>query len=496
MPHVLAADYTPLSAVDIFVKDLGLVLDTARASKFPLPLASTAHQMFMQASSGRIRARGRCGGDQDLPWHHAAAEEDMSMARLLLGASPTISPAPPISPTRWCAAACARVQTIGVPDGALDAEVDAVVVALKSRTIAAAEAVAQSLAALRWLQRAGRRAVLFQVLLDLRLAPPKGNIGPVTDALLRCAAARAGLHDRLPGVPDQRAHRLQGPPVRRRRAAVSDSGMRHHPLTPMTDANLVRVLQAQTRARSAWSRYDGGGAGRGGDPRALRRAARRRRRHRDRRCDHRRRPACASARRCADTAAGHRRLGRRDRPAAELRARGCLGAATPTRSRCRAVGGRAAVLSGSCSLATNAQVRALDPGAGPAGAAHRSAGAGRRRRRGRARRCAWATPQLARDGPVLVYATADARRGARRCRRELGVAARRRAGRARARAHRDRARRARRAPPGGGRRRDLGRGGAGAGRARSSRSARRSIRACRGPPRARRRRAANGCIWR
>ena len=51
MAHVLAADYTPLSAVDIFVKDLGLVLDTARATKFPLPLASTAHQMFMQASS-------------------------------------------------------------------------------------------------------------------------------------------------------------------------------------------------------------------------------------------------------------------------------------------------------------------------------------------------------------------------------------------------------------------------------------------------------------
>ena len=51
MPHVLAGDYTPLSAVDIFVKDLGIVLDTARASKFPLPLASTAHQMFMQASA-------------------------------------------------------------------------------------------------------------------------------------------------------------------------------------------------------------------------------------------------------------------------------------------------------------------------------------------------------------------------------------------------------------------------------------------------------------
>jgi 3-hydroxyisobutyrate dehydrogenase len=51
MAHVLAGDYTPLSAVDIFVKDLGIVLDTARGSKFPLPLASTAHQMFMQASS-------------------------------------------------------------------------------------------------------------------------------------------------------------------------------------------------------------------------------------------------------------------------------------------------------------------------------------------------------------------------------------------------------------------------------------------------------------
>ena len=51
MAHVLAADYTPLSAVDIFVKDLGLVLDMARASKFPLPLSSCAHQMFMQAST-------------------------------------------------------------------------------------------------------------------------------------------------------------------------------------------------------------------------------------------------------------------------------------------------------------------------------------------------------------------------------------------------------------------------------------------------------------
>ncbi|MGF6770165.1 putative dehydrogenase [Paraburkholderia sp. GAS199] len=51
VPHILNGDYTPLSAVDIFVKDLGLVLDTARQSKFPLPLSAAAHQMFMMAST-------------------------------------------------------------------------------------------------------------------------------------------------------------------------------------------------------------------------------------------------------------------------------------------------------------------------------------------------------------------------------------------------------------------------------------------------------------
>lgn len=56
MAHVLAGDYTPLSAVDIFVKDLGLVLDAARPEKFPLPLAATAHQMFLQASASGLGA--------------------------------------------------------------------------------------------------------------------------------------------------------------------------------------------------------------------------------------------------------------------------------------------------------------------------------------------------------------------------------------------------------------------------------------------------------
>ncbi len=59
MPHVLEADYSPRSAVDIFVKDLGLVLDTAETSKFPLPLTATARQMYMQASSAGY------GGEDD-----------------------------------------------------------------------------------------------------------------------------------------------------------------------------------------------------------------------------------------------------------------------------------------------------------------------------------------------------------------------------------------------------------------------------------------------
>ena len=51
VPHILAGDYTPLSSVNIFVKDLGIVLDYAKKSVFPLPLSATAHQMFMQASA-------------------------------------------------------------------------------------------------------------------------------------------------------------------------------------------------------------------------------------------------------------------------------------------------------------------------------------------------------------------------------------------------------------------------------------------------------------
>lgn len=51
VPHILAGDDTPLSSVNIFVKDLGIVLDQARALTFPLPMASAAHQLFLAAAA-------------------------------------------------------------------------------------------------------------------------------------------------------------------------------------------------------------------------------------------------------------------------------------------------------------------------------------------------------------------------------------------------------------------------------------------------------------
>jgi uncharacterized protein YgbK (DUF1537 family) len=137
------------------------------------------------------------------------------------------------------------VQTIGVPQGPLDGEADAVVVALKSRTIAPTDAVTQSLQALRWLQSQGAAQVYFKYCSTFD-STPQGNIGPVTEALMDALGADFSVT--TPAFPDNqrtvfKGHLFVGDVL------LSDSGMRHHPLTPMTDANLVRVLQAQCRRR-------------------------------------------------------------------------------------------------------------------------------------------------------------------------------------------------------------------------------------------------------
>ncbi len=137
------------------------------------------------------------------------------------------------------------VQTIGVPDGPLAAEVDAVVVALKSRTIAPADAVAQSLQALRWLQAQGVRQIYFKYCSTFD-STPQGNIGPVTDALMDALGTDFTIA--TPAFPDNQRTVFKGY-LFVGDVLLSESGMKDHPLTPMTDANLVRVLQPQTRRR-------------------------------------------------------------------------------------------------------------------------------------------------------------------------------------------------------------------------------------------------------
>jgi len=136
------------------------------------------------------------------------------------------------------------VQTIGVPrddDAATDDDVDAVVVALKSRTIEPRLAVEQSLAACRWLRRAGATQIYFKVCSTFD-STPRGNIGPVLEALMDELGCEFTIA--TPAFPDNARTVFKGH-LFVVDVLLSESGMRDHPLTPMTDANLVRVLQAQ-----------------------------------------------------------------------------------------------------------------------------------------------------------------------------------------------------------------------------------------------------------
>ena len=134
------------------------------------------------------------------------------------------------------------VQLIGVPTAAPPEEVDAIVVALKSRTIPASQAVEQSLAALAWLRQAGARQVLFKYCSTFD-STDQGNIGPVADALMQALDTDFTVF--CPAFPENgrtiyRGYLFVGDVL------LSESGMRDHPLTPMRDANLVRVLGRQT----------------------------------------------------------------------------------------------------------------------------------------------------------------------------------------------------------------------------------------------------------
>ena len=149
------------------------------------------------------------------------------------------------------------VQAIGVPTGPLADDVDAVVVALKSRTVPAGDAVAQSLQALRWLRDAGAQQIYFKYCSTFD-STAEGNIGPVTEALMD--ALDTDFTIATPAFPDNKrtvfkGHLFVGDVL------LHESGMQNHPLTPMRDANLVRVLQAQVRRKVGLIDYRAVGAG-------------------------------------------------------------------------------------------------------------------------------------------------------------------------------------------------------------------------------------------
>ncbi len=146
------------------------------------------------------------------------------------------------------------VQTIGVPESSDAVVADAIVVALKSRTAPATDAVAESLNAYQWLKAQGVSQIYFKYCSTFD-STPMGNIGPVTDALLDTIHGEGeGFTIVCPAFPENQrtifnGHLFVGEQL------LSDSGMRDHPLTPMTDANLVRVMQAQTKRRVGLVNY-------------------------------------------------------------------------------------------------------------------------------------------------------------------------------------------------------------------------------------------------
>ncbi len=136
----------------------------------------------------------------------------------------------------------ATTQFVGIPDGAAAASCEAGVVSLKSRTIPAAEAVAQSLAALDWLLAQGCRQILFKYCSTFD-STPEGNIGPVAEALLDRLGGIAVVCPVFPATGRTLFHGhlfVNG-------QLLSDTGMRHHPLTPMSDPDIRRWLRLQTK---------------------------------------------------------------------------------------------------------------------------------------------------------------------------------------------------------------------------------------------------------
>ena len=138
------------------------------------------------------------------------------------------------------------IQFVGVPDSGANYDCDAAVVSLKSRSVPAKDAVRDSLAAFEWLRDRGCKRFYFKYCSTFD-STPQGNIGPVTDALLD--ALKLDMTVVCPSLP------VNGRTVRDgilyvNGTPLAETGMRHHPLNPMTDSNLVRLMEGQSRGKA------------------------------------------------------------------------------------------------------------------------------------------------------------------------------------------------------------------------------------------------------
>ena len=290
------------------------------------------------------------------------------------------------------------VQAIGVPVQALDAQADAVVVALKSRTLPAREAIAQSLAALRWLQAQGAQQIYFKYCSTFD-STPLGNIGPVTEALMDALGTDFTIA--TPAFPDNHRTVFKGY-LFVGDVLLNESGMQNHPLTPMTDANLVRVLQGQCTGKVGL--IDHQVVAQGASAIQARMAQLR----------------SQGVRVAVVDAISNQDLMRlgpalRGMPLVTAGSGVAIGlpgnfglSPSSTASALPPAAGWQAVVSGSCSLATNRQVQAFIASGRPALAVDPLQIAARKAAGGDVvtDALAWAQPLLA-QGPVLVYSSAD-----------------------------------------------------------------------------------------
>lgn len=138
------------------------------------------------------------------------------------------------------------IQFNGIPQQAVVPDAQAIVVSLKSRSCAPALAVSQSLETLRWLQQQGCERFYFKYCSTFD-STSAGNIGPVTDALM--AELNETLTVICPALPVNGRTVYQGY-LFVGEQLLSDSGMRHHPVTPMTDSNLLRLMACQSTGKA------------------------------------------------------------------------------------------------------------------------------------------------------------------------------------------------------------------------------------------------------